>query len=147
MIRVLLATVASLTLVACSDPQPVPITYGRDECVRCRMSISDSKYGAEAVTTKGKAYKFDSPECMLGWFAAGVVAPTEIHGLYVTDFIRPGELIDAKQAFYLESEMLRSPMGMNHAAFRTDEERRRARFSYPGQDRTFTQTLSAAKEW
>jgi copper chaperone NosL len=147
MTRLLLMFSLALTLAACSEPKPTPIDYGRDACVRCRMSISDSKYGAEAVSTKGKTYKFDSPECMLGWYAAGVVTATEIHSLWVTDFIRPGELIDAKTAVYLESDMLRSPMGMNYAAFRSDEERRRARFSYPGNDRDFRHTLSAAKEW
>ena len=132
-------------LVGCSKPEPIPIAYGKDECVSCRMSISDSKYGAEAVTTKAKTYKFDALECMLRWYAASSVPQADIHSLWVTDFIRPGELIDARSAFYLESAMFHSPMGMNYAAFRTNEERLRARFSYPGSDHTYDEALTAAK--
>lgn len=139
-------TLVSLFLLfGCAIPEPVPIAYGKDECVNCRMSISDSKFGAEVVTTKAKTYKFDALECMLGWYAAGSVPQTDIHSLWVTDFIRPGTLIDARTAFYLESAMFRSPMGMNYAAFGISEERLRARFNYPGNDRTFDDALAAAK--
>lgn len=137
--------VSLFLLIGCANPEPVPIAYGTDECANCRMSISDSKFGAEAVTTKAKAYKFDALECMLGWYAQGSVPASDIHSLWVTDFIRPGTLINARNAFYLESAMFHSPMGMNYAAFGINEERLRARFSYPGNNRTFDEALVAAK--
>lgn len=133
-------------MTACSKPEPKPIVYGKDQCTACKMSISDAKYGAEIVTTTSKTYMFDSPECMLGWYAKSTIPQDNVHSLWVTDFIRPGELIDARIAFFLESSMFHSPMGMNYASFKTDEERLRAQYSYPGTARTFDAALFAAKE-
>ena len=40
--------------------EPKPIEYGEDQCDACKMRISDSRFGAELVTTKGKIYKYDA---------------------------------------------------------------------------------------
>src|SRR5690606_253472 len=49
----------------------------------------------------------------------GRVAAQDVHSLWVTDFARPGRLLRAEEARYLRSGALRSPMGLNVAAFRT----------------------------
>ena len=41
-------------LIISCGVSPQPIIYGTDECEHCRMMISDNKYGAEIVNSKGK---------------------------------------------------------------------------------------------
>ncbi len=50
----------------------------------------------------------------------------------MTDFIHPEQLIDATTAWYLQSAMVRSPMGLNVAAFTDEQSCERARISFPG---------------
>jgi len=95
-----------------------PIEYGSDECAFCRMTITDSRYGTEIVTRKSRVYKYDSIECMVRAITSERDFPAaDAARSYVTDFDRPGELIDAETASYLRSEELPSPMGMNLTAF------------------------------
>lgn len=99
-------------------PSPAPIRYGQDNCAHCQMLVMDAHFGAELVTDKGKIYVFDSIEC-LAWYRE--VPPEAIHSRWVTAFDAPGTLVDAETAFYLSSENLRSPMGLNLSAFRDEQ--------------------------
>ena len=105
-----------LLLVACSD-KPEPIFFGEDNCSYCRMQISDVRYGGELITNKGKAYKFDSAECMTAYILKNHKGSDDTKSLWVIDFKNPENLTDAKSAVYLHSEKLGSPMGMNLTAF------------------------------
>ncbi|MBS1562607.1 MAG: nitrous oxide reductase accessory protein NosL [Bacteroidetes bacterium] len=134
----------ALFLTACSKPSPQPLRYGHDQCAQCKMEIEDQKFGAEAVANTGKVMVFDSPECLAQWVLARPGGMDGIHSLWVTDFIRPGTLIDASQAFFLYSPMIKSPMGLNYAAFATDEERHRAQISFTGEDRTWNDAMRDA---
>lgn len=116
------ALVISLLVAGCSAPKPVPMVIGQDVCAFCAMLISDSRYPAQLVTSTGKAYKFDSIECMLGFVHEGEVAQDQIHSLWVTDFNDPSKLLKVEEARYLRSGQLRSPMGLNVTAFRTLKE-------------------------
>lgn len=138
-----------LLLQACSKPTTVPIAYAKDNCDQCMMTISDQKYGSELVTNTGKAYKFDSPECLAAFYnEEAKVKKADVHSLWVTDFVHPGELIDATTAIYWESDMLRSPMGMNYSAFKTQEALDAAKTSYPGTQKTWNDALSyVSTEW
>ena len=82
------------------------------------MKISDSKYGAEIVTDKGKIYLFDSIECLISKLSQ---TDKNIAGsyksLWTVDYLSQGDLIDAKKALYLRSESLHSPMGLNIGSF------------------------------
>jgi copper chaperone NosL len=109
-----------LFTMAC-NPQPAPIEYGFDGCSYCKMTITDQRYGTELVTKKGKIFKFDSIEC-LGMYFNSNNSTTEDVLLLVTDFVQPGEFIDGKNAWYLQSKGLPSPMGMNLTAFATKNE-------------------------
>jgi copper chaperone NosL len=108
---------ALVVVVAACEPKPEPIRYGEDNGAYCMMTITDQRFGAELVTKKGKVYKFDSIECLAGFLLDGQVASGEIHSLWVTDFAHPSTLIRAEDALYLHGENIRSPMGMNLAAF------------------------------
>lgn len=116
------ALIASLLLAGCSAPKPVPIVIGQDLCAFCEMLISDPGYATQLVTKTGKAYKFDSIECMLAFVYEGTVTRDQIHSMWVTDFNDPSKLLKVEEARYLRSGMLRSPMGLNVTAFRTQKE-------------------------
>ncbi|MEJ5262655.1 MAG: hypothetical protein WHT45_08235, partial [Ignavibacterium sp.] len=68
----------SILLFACS-PQPEPIDYGNDICDFCKMNITDNKYAAEIVTSKGKIYKFDSIEYLFQFMNLVIKNADEIH--------------------------------------------------------------------
>ncbi|GEO05026.1 hypothetical protein AAE02nite_26900 [Adhaeribacter aerolatus] len=108
------AVTTSLLLFSCSV-EPQPIAYGSDSCDHCRMTISDNRYGAELVTSKGKAFKFDSAECLAAY--VNEQKNTEAALLLVTDYNRPGEFVNAAEAIFLQSEQQPSPMGLNLTAF------------------------------
>ncbi len=116
------ALLAALLLSGCSTPKPVPIVIGQDLCAFCEMLISDPGYPAQLVTKTGKAYKFDSIECLLAFVHDGPVARDQVHSMWVTDFNEPGKLLKVEEAHFLRSGQLRSPMGLNVTAFRTLKE-------------------------
>ncbi len=126
-----LALGATLAAGACSGPQTRPIAYGTDTCEHCRMSLADEKHGAEAVTKTGRAYAFDSIECLAAWFG-GLEDPATAHSLWVTDFADPPELVRAEEAYFLFSPTLQSPMGLGLTAFARLEDRDGAVTSFGG---------------
>lgn len=98
-------------------PSPAPIRFGQDNCANCQMLVMDAHFGAELVTDKGKIYVFDSIECLAWYSTSDKMPPDQIHSRWVTVFDATGTLADAATAFYLSSENLRSPMGLNLSAF------------------------------
>ena len=96
---------------------PEPINYGKDECEHCRMLIIDDRYGAEVLTDKGKVYKFDSIECLIGYTLTKNILGNAQTSFLVNDFSQPEKLIDAKTAFYVHNDNFRSPMSLNISAF------------------------------
>ena len=107
----------SLLIIPSCGSEPEPIDYGHDECEFCRMLITDDKYGAELVTDKGKLYKFDSMECMVGFSLVKNTLGDTNNKLLITDFKSPGNFIDARNSFYVKNDQFRSPMGLNVTAF------------------------------
>lgn len=122
---------SSLLLFSCST-EPEPIKYGSDLCALCKMVVSDERYGAELVTSKGKKYKYDSAECLVHYLNAEALDDQEISGIYVTDYKRPQTLIDAKTAFFLISESLPSPMGENLTSFSSRVDAKELQAEHPG---------------
>jgi copper chaperone NosL len=113
-ITILLVVVGFL---ACT-PKPQPIEYGSDECHFCKMTIMDNRHAAEAVTKKGKVFKFDAIECLVAYVRE---EPGEQFALQlVCDYENPGEWLDATQCRYLISQNIPSPMGAFLSAFRDD---------------------------
>jgi copper chaperone NosL len=110
-----------LTLVACKV-EPEPLHFGKDGCHSCKMTLMDNKFGAEILTTKGKIYKFDDANCMLTFYNSGQVPTDEMKEILIIDFSKPAKLIDARNALYVRSEFIKSPMASNVAAFESNED-------------------------
>jgi copper chaperone NosL len=104
-----------LWLISSCTPTPEPIEYGSDMCDFCKMSIVDAQHGAELVSSKGKVFKFDAIECLIGY--SKEKKDTQFAFELVNDYSTPKELIEAKQSTFLISENLSSPMGANLTAF------------------------------
>lgn len=103
-------SVAVLALAACGPHTPAPIAYNVDTCDYCRMVISDPRFGAELVTKKGRTIKFDSIECLLGYYKQASSAG-DVESVWVADMRHPGVLIDATQARFVDLGPGRAPMG------------------------------------
>jgi len=119
--RVLLIILVAAITYGCTV-EPEPLVYGTDVCHTCKMTLMDDKFGAEIVTKKGKVYKFDDVNCMLGFYHSDFEEQGNIAHLLVVNFAQPTKLIDATNSWYLKSELIRSPMASGIAAFATDEE-------------------------
>jgi copper chaperone NosL len=113
--RLPILALALVALVACSARGPEPITLNEDQCDYCRMTISDARFGGEAVLGTGRVKKFDSAECLLGWARA---TPAGARGaLYVIDLQHPGTFVKAETAGFLKDAFLKSPMGAAVVSF------------------------------
>lgn len=119
--RILLIVMLAAFTYGCTV-EPEPLAYGTDMCHTCKMTLVDPKFGAEIVTTKGKVYKFDDVNCMLGFYHADFNEQGNIAHLLVINFAQPNQFIDATNSWYLKSELIRSPMASGIAAFATQEE-------------------------
>lgn len=98
-----------LLIAGCSQ-EPVEVHYGSDECAHCKMMITDPQFAAQMVTEKGKAYTFDAIECLAVYHREH---QQEFSGarLWVNDYSHPGNWLNARQAQYVQSEVINSPMG------------------------------------
>lgn len=105
----------TLTLGSCNNSEAQALEIHKDRCNFCEMTIADGRFGAEVITTKGRAYKFDDLICLLDYLKA--YKKTEMKSFFVNDYTKKNMLIDATQAFYVESASLKTPMRGNIAAF------------------------------
>ena len=119
--RVLLIILLAAFTYGCTV-EPEPLVYGTDMCHSCKMTLMDTKFGAEIVTKKGKVFKFDDVNCMLGFYHSDFESQGDIAHLLVVNFAQPTKLIDATNSWYLKSELIRSPMASGIAAFAVEEE-------------------------
>jgi copper chaperone NosL len=140
-----LITLLVFSQLACS-PSPQPIKFGHDQCVYCKMIISDQRYGAEIVTNKGKIYKYDSVECLVAAYIKADIDHNTIHSLWVVDFNQTPTLIDARTARYLHSEQLRSPMGLNLTAYKAEKSDQGLLQEYAGTVITWDQVTQLVRE-
>lgn len=116
-VRRIWALIMLFFLIGC-NPEPVPIQYGHDNCAYCMMTIVDAKHGSELLTKKGKAFKFDSVECLAGYYMEEKTPHDQVFALLVPDFQgKPGSFVEVDRAVFLQSEKLRSPMGLGLTAF------------------------------
>lgn len=98
-----------LTLSACSQ-KPEEIHLNSDQCAHCKMMITEPQFASQAVSDKGKAFKFDAVECLLEFYKS---EPEKLQDakLWVRNYEYPGEWLDATQAVYVVSDEIQSPMG------------------------------------
>ncbi len=102
-----------IAIQGCSR-QPEPITFGTDQCVYCKMIISNPQYGAEMITQKGRILKYDAIECLINHIEEG--AP-EYSTLLAIAYDEPEVLHPVNILFFAVSPRYRSPMGANLAGF------------------------------
>ena len=102
--------------VACSN-EPQPIDYGNDNCDFCEMTIVSKAYAAQAVSEKGKQYKYDAIECMMNHqLQHNYDMPVNL----VANFEKPGTMINVNEANFVINDSIKSPMGGNLAAFKKE---------------------------
>lgn len=130
---------ALLIMVSCSQ-DPGEIHYGSDECAHCKMMITDSRFASQIVTSKGKPVKFDAIECMSAYFKQNRAALKDAR-LWVSNFSNPGTWIDAKEAYYVKSDQIQSPMGESLLAFITPGSRESHLAEYPGQELSWNELM------
>jgi len=118
-------------LLACSS-DPEPLVYGTDACHTCKMTLMDKKFGAEIVTQKGRVYKFDDVNCMLSFYNAPENDPEQFKHRLVVDFLQPGKLIPAGDAFFLKSSEIKSPMASQVAAFESEDSMKKMKQEWNG---------------
>ncbi len=116
---------------ACNSPIE-PITVGKDHCDFCKMPYNDSRFGAEIITSKGKIYKFDDAHCVLAFMRGLSFKNEKAYTLYFVNFLGNQSLIPAKTSYFLKSDLLRSPMNGNIAAFDKEESLQLVKSKYPG---------------
>jgi copper chaperone NosL len=115
-------TVAAMTAVvvsACAiEPQTVHL--GSEECAHCRMVITEPQFAAQALNSKGKAFKFDAVECLASWVASGEGSELELHSLWVADHEEPSRWLRVEEARFLRSDAVHTPMGAGVVALRDE---------------------------
>ncbi|PCH54176.1 MAG: hypothetical protein COC22_00725 [Flavobacteriaceae bacterium] len=104
-----------LALVSCKV-EPQKINYGQDHCTFCDMTVVDKTHACEYVTKKGKSYPFDAIECMTQKINQEN-NESSLAFILVSDYQRPGKLMDAIHASFLITKKIKSPMGANLSAF------------------------------
>ncbi|WP_138430978.1 nitrous oxide reductase accessory protein NosL [Fodinibius saliphilus] len=116
-LRTTVLFVLFILLVACSQ-EPAEVHYGSDECAHCKMMITDGRFASQIVTDKGKSIKFDAIECMTVYHRNNKEELKNAK-LWVSNFANPGEWIEAPDAQFVKSEVVKSPMGESLLAFPT----------------------------
>ncbi|MCU0364515.1 MAG: nitrous oxide reductase accessory protein NosL [Ignavibacteriaceae bacterium] len=122
---VLLLLIIVILILSGCKAGPEPINYGHDECEFCRMQITDNRYGSEIVTDKGKVFKFDEIGCMIEYALVKNFIGDANQKFLVTDFAKPETFIDATNAFFIQNENFRSPMGSNVMGFSSEISRQK----------------------
>ncbi len=130
-----------LTILQSCSTQSSPIRAGVDNCFFCKMTVSDTRFGAELITTKGKVYKFDDMHCILAYLHSGAVEQTAIKDIYLVDFSDPHQLQKADKTFLLQSDELRSPMNGNIAAFSNEDSMKKALAQFKGNTTAWSQLV------
>jgi copper chaperone NosL len=107
-------------LVGCQPTganRPPTVRFGEEACAECRMIISDERFAAAVVTATGEALKFDDIGCLIEHEADQ--APPDL-AYWVRDF-RSREWLNAREATFVHSENITSPMGFGLAALTAGE--------------------------
>lgn len=127
--KLLLPFFLILSFSSCTSG-PEAIKVGRDNCYFCKMTISDNRFGAELITKKGKAYKFDDTHCLLSFLETKTVVQKDIADLYFTGFSGTHSLINANKALLLKSDLFQSPMNGHLAAFSVEDSMKKTAAQY-----------------
>lgn len=123
-----------------------PIEYGTDSCDFCTMGIVDNKHASQIVTSKGKNYKFDAIECMISYVAENEKEQGSYSHILVADILNPGELVSAKDAAFIISKNIPSPMGAFLSATKSTNDADRLIEENTGNLYTYDQVVKQIKK-
>lgn len=127
---ILMMLAVTLLLFSGCEPKPQPIELGSDQCAYCRMMITEQEFGTQILNKQGRAFKFDSVECMAAY---DITEDGEnFHSKWVPDFLNRENWVNAEEAVYLHSETLRSPMGLYLTAYADRESAEQIQLEYGG---------------
>lgn len=101
----------AVLLTACGVTGPVPLEWNEAGCTHCHMTLADRRYGAEIITTNGRALVFDDAGCAAEALATRELGVDEVSSVWVIDFTHPDSLIDANSATFVRSKEFKTPMG------------------------------------
>lgn len=124
---------------------PEALRYGTDGCHTCKMTLMDHKFGSELITGKGKVYKFDDINCMLGFINSGYLKDETISHSLIIDYSQPEKLIPVEKALYVYSDDIRSPMGSGIAAFETAAARQKYNAELKGRELSWSEVSTLVK--
>lgn len=108
-----------VSLVSCGQRGPTPIMPNVDQCAFCKMNIADVKYAAEAITDKGRVYKFDDIACLRNYCQENT--RLQMSGFYVSDFGDSSQLIPVDKAHFISGGSIMTPMHGGIIAFSSAE--------------------------
>ena len=120
LIPALAALVLLFTIAGCQT-KPAAFKIGKDNCSFCKMGITDTRFGGELITKKGKIFLYDDMHCLASVMNAKTFDAGDISQTVTVLFDKPNEFIATEKAFFCVSEMNKSPMGSNAAAFSSKE--------------------------
>lgn len=116
----LVSAFAVAVLSSCASNRPAEIHYGQDHCDYCNMGIADKSFASQLITSKGKAFKFDSIECLAGFFITAETTTTQNATLWITNMNAPGSFVRLDSATLVMNELHKSPMGIGLLGFASD---------------------------
>ncbi len=139
-IAVLLGLFAAACATAEANSGPPEINFGRDICVQCGMIIDDARFAAAYRLDDGTEKTFDDVGGLIlqGRETEELDTASEI---WVADF-ETEEWLDARQAHYVPTLAVASPMGHGLLAF--GDAARAARFASDIDGEAITWDLAAA---
>jgi copper chaperone NosL len=118
--RTAVAAMLAVVVTGCAiEPQPVHI--GSEECAHCRMVITEPQFAAQALNSRGKAFKFDAVECLAAWVTDGEGAGLDLHSLWVADHEEPNRWLSVDDARFLRTDAIHTPMGAGVVALRDEQ--------------------------
>ena len=130
--RLLLALLLTTLVLfggACASSAFDPVElYPEDMCSRCKMAISDKRFAGEILSGDGSVRKFDDLGCMFGVLREG--SDASLTG-FVMDFEDRG-WVNMKEAYYIDSDHLKTPMGSGLIAVRDQRAAELAESKYAG---------------
>ncbi len=136
-----LALLALVVLVAaCGGGEPGPLALTQGQCGDCRMTISDARFGGEAVLPTGRVLKFDAPECMLSW--ARTMPADQRGDLYIIDLQHPGTFVPVTTAGFLTGGTMQGPMGGSVVGFASPAKAEEQRTMLGGRVTTWAELMA-----
>ncbi|MEQ9050523.1 MAG: nitrous oxide reductase accessory protein NosL [Marinoscillum sp.] len=115
------------------------VNIDKDLCKHCGMLIRDGRFVALAVDAEKETQTFDAIECLVNYLK--VHDEVSFSQLWVADYSRSNEWIAAKEAFYLESSAIPSPMGAYLSAYPDRQEAQKIQKQKGGDIFTWTELL------